>query len=147
MTQSISVDCVVKASPAFSGVEGGLRLARKEPLDDPLGPLDTRRTTGDREVRRRRHLGFDVLLSFDVLEGCSSRWSEKSGSSDSSYGYRRLNLETRLYTVAYTILTQEEAAEHHVYTHGSTLRPSASNSLANHQARYVGVMPLYSKLL
>ena len=65
-----SVDCVVKASPAFSGVEGGLCLARKEPLDDPPGPLDTPRTTGDRNTRRRRYLRLDLPLTFQVLEDC-----------------------------------------------------------------------------
>lgn len=38
---SISVDSVVKASPALRGVEGGPLLARKEPLNDPPGPLCT----------------------------------------------------------------------------------------------------------
>lgn len=65
----ISVDSVVKALPAFSGVESGPLLARKEPLNDPPGPLCTRQTTGDSSVRRRRRSGIsDVLLTFHVLD-------------------------------------------------------------------------------
>jgi hypothetical protein len=60
LIQSTSVDSVFKV--AFPGVEGGLFLAWKVRFDHPPGPLGSRPTPGDSNVRRRRPLrNSDVL--------------------------------------------------------------------------------------
>jgi hypothetical protein len=62
LIQSISVDDGFRS--AVPGVEGGPFLARKEPLHHhPPGPLGSRPTPGDSNVRRRRHLRISDVLN------------------------------------------------------------------------------------